>query len=227
MFKILCQNLKYFVFLFILFLSSCNIDINNPTNSCISGSKILKTEYRSPVSFNSISFASSGNLSITQGDTFSVQVESDENLLQYIITSVNGSTLEIKNSITICPTKINIHVVLPQLKKISLTGSGNISTTESFNFTDFEIVLSGSGNFNLSGKGHSGLLKLDGSGNINTEGIETTVSTAILNGSGNIRVYAKERLTAVINGTGNIYYKGNPYEKYFTINGSGQIINEP
>jgi hypothetical protein len=44
-----------------------------------------------------------------------------------------------------------------------------------------------------------------------------------VNGAGDIRVYAQEKLKVKINGAGNVQYKGKPTDIQQKINGAGAV----
>ena len=53
--------------------------------------------------------------------------------------------------------------------------------------------------------------------------LEQEDSECLINGSGNIHIWATDTLKVLINGSGNILYIGNP-DINVTINGSGKLI---
>lgn len=105
---------------------------------------------------------------------------------------------------------------------VSLSGSGDIKITDA-SCKDADIFLSGSGNICISGDSNNGHLRISGSGNIDSDGLQLNTATETISGSGNIFTHVVSSLIAVISGSGNIYLKGNPSINQ-TVSGSGRII---
>ena len=210
-----------------IILASCNSSNNSGCD--VSGNGNITNDNRTIDSISSIYFAIAGNLHITQGQVQSLLITTDDNISPEISTTVSSNVLKIKSVKSLCPTKFDVNVTMAVINNITFTGSGNVSTTQGINSGDISLNMSGSGNITFTGNAHSCYSQLDGSGNIFLDNLETVASTAILNGSGNIKIWADETLEAVINGSGNIYYKGNPAPGniHITINGTGNVIHLP
>jgi hypothetical protein len=211
------------LFSFVILFNSC-YEINH---DCTIGSRNIIYDTRVLPGFYSIVLEGTGNLFITQEQSDSLIIETDDNIAPIIKTSVRDSMLYIKPSDQICPTKLNISAYMEKIKYLNLSGSGNIVSADTLNLEDVDIEIDGSGNINLFGSAHKVTAGLDGSGNIELLDMAADSAYIVINGSGNIKVNASKYLKAIINGSGNIYYKGNPIVKEIQINGSGNVINLP
>jgi hypothetical protein len=216
--------LLLFVLLFIN-LQSC--DDNSNSGCVLSGNGVIKTESRETDSISTIYLACPGNLYVSQGQVSLLSVTSDENILPEIKTEIISGVLRITSLKSLCFTKMDVHATMNRVDKIVLESSGNITGETAINANDMELQLSGAGNIDLNGTAHSCLSTLDGAGNINLLNLQTVVSTVVLNGSGNIRIWATEKIEVILNGSGNVYYKGNPSIKKITVNGSGNVVQLP
>ena len=206
---------------FVIF--SCDKITNN---DCVKGSKNIVYENRILPDFHSIISNGSGNFYISQGQTDSLIIGTDDNILPLIHTSVNNGKLYIESE-SICPTQLNYRVYMKSIRQFSLGGSGNIVASDTIHTDNLNIDIDGSGTVDLFGTSGIYSVSLNGSGNIELMNFITDSAQVTVNGSGTIRVNATKYLYAYINGSGNIYYKGNPIVKNLKINGSGQIINVP
>lgn len=103
---------------------------------------------------------------------------------------------------------------------ISLEGSGDIDLKLKAQNTIAD--LDGSGNIDLEGKTADLTVSLDGSGDIKTYKLMALNCKASIGGSGDVKVFASEKLDASIDGSGDIRYKGDPKVKA-DIDGSGSI----
>ncbi len=107
----------------LIFSASCgSVGINNITG--IKGSGTSKTEQRNVTGFNEIEAGGAVNLEVDVGKEFSVTVEADDNLLQYIKTEVSGDTLKIYSEGKISPTaKFNVKISMPALEGLDVSGA--------------------------------------------------------------------------------------------------------
>lgn len=119
--------------------------------------------------------------------------------------------------------KIKINIPVEDINKISLNGSGNITSKDILENKAFAIKLNGSGNIEVNLNSDEIITKINGSGNIILRG-KSKESEFKINGSGSIQALdlLSRRVDAEINGSGNIelFSINNPSTK---INGSGNI----
>jgi hypothetical protein len=223
-------------------LSSCFIN-NNPFG--IQGSGNSTTENRTVSSFTGITNETSCDVEVINqsADAGKIEIQVDDNLLQYVRTEVQGSTLRIHtNGTSISPRRIfKIKVNAAMINKFDLLGSGN-TNVRALNTPDFTALLSGSGDLTLagtmtastlrvsgsgnvtaSGSGQRTELVLSGSGDINTRDLTVEQGSARISGSGDITIFASKTLDASISGSGNIRYYGNPSTVNRSVSGSGSI----
>jgi len=212
----------------------------------IHGNGTEATQPRLVTDFVQVNSSGDFEVYIAQGEKTEIEVVAEENILQYIKTSVSNKILHvdidgIHNIRNQLPMKV--YITTPVLTGVKLSGSGLISTG-SFNSDSFEADVSGSGaitaavNANTVDAGISGSGKIkiigsatkayysvSGSGSIDTRQLTSELCDAKISGSGNLRIAVEKGLKAKISGSGNIYYIGNPVIDV-NISGSGKIINE-
>ncbi|MEO8711331.1 MAG: head GIN domain-containing protein [Parafilimonas sp.] len=217
----------------------------NPFNKTIHGDGSLTTSERNLSSFKNIRCSGSYDVEITQGNSSSIKIETDDNIQSYIITDVNGDELNIhtKEDVNLRPSnKIKLYITTDKLEGFRLSGSGNISTTNKLTGGDhLDLDISGSGTMhfdvntpgihsNISGTGDIYLtgetkdskIEIAGSGNYHAEDLQAENATVKIAGSGDARLFAESRLDINIAGVGNVYYKGNASVTQ-NIAGSGKI----
>lgn len=143
-----------------------------------------------------------------------------------------------------CEEKIEVNIVVPDIRYIELTGSGKIIADKSIRQNTLSVVntgsgsirmddviadsvyisLSGSGKTQISGKGARTIqAKHSGSGDLELYQFPGLEVEASLTGSGSILTTAINQLKAIITGSGKIYYKGSPLIEQ-QITGSGSLI---
>ncbi|HEY1871186.1 MAG TPA: DUF2807 domain-containing protein, partial [Chitinophagaceae bacterium] len=85
--------MKIFLTAFVLMVACISCD--NPFNKTVRGNGNISTSERSLSSFKNIRCAGSYDVQLTQGNTSSIKMETDENIQSYIVTDVNGDELNI------------------------------------------------------------------------------------------------------------------------------------
>lgn len=217
---------KYFVF---GLLSVCLLAASCKKDS-IKGSGSIITEPRAVVDFYNISVSGSTNVFITQGTNFDVKVKAYENIVPYLETKVQNGTLFIgfKANSNVSNDNSEVHITMPSLNSVSVSGSGNITSTGSFlGSGNFKATISGSGNIVLEGgTANNYQINISGSGSVKSFGMVSKQAVVSLTGSGNAELTVLQDLNATINGSGNVYYKGSPATVTSKITGSGQIIKQ-
>lgn len=240
------RNFNYF-FIFLFFATISGNAQAWQSSKTIKGNGKMTTTNRTTADYENIALTGSMDVVLVTGKEGNLKIEAEENLMQYIITEVVGEELNIlvKKGISLKPSSnrsITITVPYQDLQRLSLTGSGDISSSEEIMAENFEAKITGSGNIKLglqaknarasvtgSGdielKGSSTDLncKVTGSGNIRAFGLECQNVDAMLVGSGKIQVNASEELIANIPGAGDIVYIGNPKKESFKTLGAGSI----
>jgi hypothetical protein len=210
-----------------LLLTSCSLSIGSLQT--VEGSGILASENRPVTGFDSIELAGHGDVIARLGDSESVLVEAEDNLLPLIETKVRGGKLVIntKPNITLINTlPVRITITMKSFEEARLTGSGNI-TVNGLSAGKTRFDLPGSGNITADGVTDSVNVILGGSGNILAGDLQARSALVKLSGSGNVTVFASDRLDIVFKGSGNIHYRGSPADIRKSVTGSGSVQAEP
>lgn len=197
--------------------------------------------------YESISVAGFFNVTLVEGKEGKITVKGEENLLEFIVVENEGSDLKIRTEkgYNLNPSrgnKIEITVPVQEISKVSLAGSGGITSNFTLKSADFKATLAGSGDIKLTvdsqnveakiagsgdivlnGKTKNLELTVSGSGDIEAFGLQSENSKATLSGSGNISTTCSELIEARVAGSGDIEYKGNPKKIDTKVAGSGKI----
>lgn len=212
---------------------------------CISGSGNIVEETRDVSNFDKVELQGSGTLIITQGENYSVTLETDDNLLPYYETRVFGDKLEIGTRNFHCFIRnsgLIVRVTLPEVEKLAILGSGDIISTNVLNAEDLKLQIAGSGDIKLevnvtnleteiAGSGEATYIgsatthniDIAGSGDIYAFDLSTEQTSVDIAGSGSAEITAYKTLDVDIAGSGDIYYKGEPVVSQ-SIAGSGDIV---
>jgi len=234
-------------FIKIAFLAGITIMAYACENSwnCLRGNGVPGDEIRAIAGFTGVVSEGEFDVFIVPDSSFSVKLEADENLIQYISTRISGNTLIVDQGTRKClrsDNPIRITVYMPQVEYLNLTGSGMI-TGDNIESDELRVELTGSGLIDLRGL-NVGLLDalitgsgemifwgnatdadldITGSGEVKAFNLESVNCIANISGSGNMQVKVEKNLTAYISGSGTIYYQGNP-SVTAKITGSGAVI---
>jgi hypothetical protein len=210
----------------------------------VQGSGRVAADSRPLAHFNAVALALPAHVEVHLGDSESVAIEADDNLMPLIETSVEKGTLRIhpaRDNLELKAHTLKIVVNAKQVERIALGGSGSvvadvlrapqlkfqIGGSGSIDVARVECEsaaasLGGSGHLKLAGKAKELIVKIGGSGAVLAGGLhahEVSVSTA---GSGEATVWAEDALRVSSAGSGDVGYYGDP--KVTTVAaGSGSV----
>ncbi|OUJ71650.1 head GIN domain-containing protein [Hymenobacter crusticola] len=226
--------------------------------------RLASREVRQVSAFTELKLAGSPKVILRQGSPQKVELEGDPADLARVETNVSNGQLRIgiknndghgssdsdggllsrvlnsSNNVNIGP--ITVYVTMPEIKALSVSGSGSIKAAEAIKATTLDLAVSGSGNLSLaqlqstavssavSGSGSITVVgaaprhdvRISGSGNVQSADLRAEASKVSISGSGNCQVNATKTLDARIAGSGSIYVTGNP-QINSSIAGSGRV----
>ncbi len=210
----------------------------------------IETQDRKLSGFHALASSGSFDVVLSQGNTESVRVKADADVINEVVTEVKNGTLMIhsrnNHSWGMSHFWINktiiIYVVAKDLNSIGVSGSGDLKIENEFNTNslqmrlsgsgDFggkvnvktlEAAISGSGDFRISGKADESNIAISGSGDFDGNGLMTKSTAIRISGSGDASIYASEKLDASVSGSGDIHYSGHPKSVSKIVHGSGDV----
>ena len=213
----------------------------------INGNGNVITQTRNVSDYDAVDLTGSMDVILIKGREGNIKVEAEENLQQHITTEVSGGKLKIsvEKGYSLNPSRnsdIIITVPFTDLDAVSLTGSGDIRSSDMITARDFSLSVTGSGNVKLPVQAENTSASITGSGDIDLKGRSTEFNCKVtgsgdisafdfkaqhvrvtVTGSGDVQVYASESLKASTPGSGDIEYRGNPKKEDFRTMGSGSI----
>jgi Putative auto-transporter adhesin, head GIN domain len=201
-----------------VFVSACMLN-------AVNGSGKIVTQSRAVSGISNVSLSGSGQVLIEQGDSESLTVTTDDNLLQYIQTYVHGNALDLGFTdpmTNIQPTNdIVFTLKVKKLEGLEISGSGK-ADVKGLAQDRLQIRISGSGDVSGQGTAHDLELRISGSGNYRGQDIKSQRATVGVSGSGNAVVSVSDTLKADVSGSGTIEYVGEPQVSQ-NISGSGSV----
>ena len=199
------------------------------------GSGHVKTEARNVSDFKAVSFSSFGEMTLQQGETESLTIEAEDNVLPEIRTEVRNGTLTIayreeNGWPRVRPTKpIRFTLTVKQLTDLDLSGAGSVVmkalktdrlqivlsgagslSCEALDAGDVSLRLSGAGSLDASGQATQLDARLSGFGSLKGGGLKSETANVTISGTGSAVVWATGHLDANISGLGSVQYYGQP-----------------
>jgi hypothetical protein len=225
----------------LLKLASCLMLIGM-VNVCTAGGNVT-SQSRNVEPFTGIKLTNSANVYVTKGDVQSVKIEAEQKAITKITTTVKDGKLIIGNDGNLNTDKeIKITITVKELCSASISGSGNIESTTTFNCKEFsahiagsgnikmlidastlDASVSGSGNIVLSGKATKSKVHISGSGLVDLRSVTTADASVSISGSGDCKINATDNLESKITGSGNVLYVKEPVHHTEKSTGSGEV----
>ncbi len=165
-----------------------------------------------------------GEVVITQGDTDSLTVETDDNLQGVVLSEVRDNTLHISmrsDANLSHATRIAFTVTVKGLTQITLSGAATINASQLSGDT-LTVMHSGAGTVTAAGTVAEQRVTLSGAGSYDGAALVSERASVDLGGMGSVVVNASERLDATISGAGSVAYIGSP-ELHQQVTGVGSI----
>lgn len=228
----------------LLLAATALLSFSSQNNERIKGNGNVKEESREASAFTDISTSGVYKVIIEQGNTHSIRVEAEDNLLPYIVTDISRGELSIhsKKGYNIQPTKdIKVYITLQKVEKLSASGASGFTSKGKLTSDRILLDLSGATDANLDIRTHELKVGVSGAGNITLKGntdkadygvsgsadisaLDLTTDEAKLgiSGTGKANVFVQKSLNVVISGMGNVKYKGEPSINQI-ISGMGKI----
>ena len=195
--------------------------------------------------FDGVNLGGSGIVYITQGSSFNVEFEGSDDVYEKMKFEVRSNSLNIgqkKNTGWGSSGRYEIFITMPEIRNLSVSGSGKVIIEKTFSTNDLnlavsgsgrlqsrvkasdvEAVISGSGQIEIIGEAQSLNATISGSGKVNGKQFTVADVEARISGSGSVYIKATESIESRISGSGNIYYSGDPKHLNNNSSGSGKI----
>ncbi len=199
----------------------------------VQGSGSIKRQVRQVSHFTGLALEVPGQLELRLGDTESVTIDTDDNLLPLVETVVEDGTLKIrpsKRNLNLRTKHLKIVVQARQVERLALGGSGSVDadalrgprldinlggsgeiTVRNLDSDSVAVNLGGSGDFKAAGGNARKLsVSIGGSGTVDMGRVQSDSASIRVAGSGEATVWARHELSMTIAGSGDVNYYGDP-----------------
>jgi hypothetical protein len=210
----------------LLFTAGCTSGV-----PCITGDGKVVAEERFLEPYSSIDLRVPADVYISQGDPHPVRIEGEENIIRIMTTRVKNGELQIEfDRSCVRPGRpVIILLEIRDLKKITVSGTGSVTSIGVIHADRLEADIPGSGSTNLtvdtgrlttnisgsgtaifSGFAATHMARISGSGNLSAGNLSTRSTAVEISGTGQATVDAEEILNTKVSGSGTILYHGSP-----------------
>ncbi|MEI6122043.1 MAG: DUF2807 domain-containing protein [Bacteroidota bacterium] len=166
---------------------------------------------------------------VSQSDKNLIKIETDDNLFDNIKTEVKGGILYIDANSALGATKLNVYILVKDLKNIKITAAASIrsdNTLKSSNLQidasgaadvklDVEVTnlvtdASGAASVKLSGTAQNHNIRASGASDLKAENLKTKTAQVKISGASNAKIDVKDKVTASVSGAADLKYVNKP-----------------
>lgn len=227
-------------------LLSCednNGDSNNSTRK-VFGSGTIIQETRNVIGAMGVNMGIVANMTIEQGVPEELILKTDDNLMAFILSAVQGEALVIytEPGIDLEPSQtieallrldnidtiihsgvgdITVQDITATQFDISLSGVGDIDISN-LDLTTLDVLISGVGNVLITGQVENQTVALMSLGGYEADNLVSSTADVEISSIGSATVQVSTTLNAHITGSGSIFYIGSPVVNR-TGNGTGNV----
>lgn len=207
------------------------------------GNGTITEETRNVGAFFKLDIEGNYDIVLQEGSNPLVTIQTDENLHQYIETSLDGQTLKVRNIENVEPTEgTKLIITYQRIEQIKLGGAAKLSNrgilnTDELNLRvegagvvnlnlqaqELELRLAGAGSISLRGSVGTQQLVLSGAGNLAAYELQSKACEIELSGVGSAQVNVTDNLVARLSGVGVIRFTGDPRNIQREVTGLGDI----
>jgi hypothetical protein len=214
----------------------------------IRGNGDIKTEARTEQGFQSFEISGAFKVYVKQDSAYSIKVEADANLMEYIEIYTDKNTLVVnpKNGYNLRPTSsVKVYISSPRFRVFDVSGASHIySEGRIYSADELFVNLSGASSAEMDIKspkvvievsgastarltGETKDLDVDGSGASHSKcfGLMSENADVDLSGASGAEVFALVKLNASASGVSHVKYKGNATVTH-DVSGAGSVRTE-
>lgn len=224
---IIKMRITVLIVLAILFVS-CAHDVDDKGGIKGNGS-IIKENRPTSRKFDTVIASENLRVFITQSDKFSIVIEADENIINFIGTDINGGKLLIHTRRNIGRATKKVYVSLPNISNL-ISSTGSILQTKGALKVDSLSIASNTGSFlnaviyakklsvngkegsrlSISGEVDKSTIDVSSGSFIDGKKLQTIDCNAMASFGGSVEIMVSKSLIADSNAGGSISYLGEP-----------------
>ena len=185
-----------------------------------SGNRVMQKREVAP--FTSISTEGAFEIEVTCQKDLSLEVDGDDNVLEFVTAEVRGNVLRLKSSKSYSTNEpVRFKISVPNLEGLTVSGAGQIDIKGMKN-EKFEIDSTGAPNITVSGTTNTIDIDSSGAGTIDTHNLRASRAVVDSKGVSRIEIDVKDQLDITVSGPSTVTYRGDPVVNK-TVNGPGKV----
>ena len=189
----------------------------------VKGSGNVQNEKRNLADFKTIEVGGIFEVEVTAQKEFSVEVEADDNLLQYIKTEVHNGTLEISTEKRISPKeRIRVRISAPNIERLEVSGASKLSLANVKNDA-LRVDASGASKIKVDGETRNLEVELSGASRLDAENLKAENVSVDGSGASSASVNVSGDLKADLSGASKVTYSGNPRNLEKSTSGASSV----
>jgi len=188
----------------------------------IRGSGKREMQKRQIAPFKSISTEGAFTIEVTCQKDPSLEVEGDDNVLEFVTSEVRNNVLRLSNSKNYSVNEpVRFKISVPNLEGLTVSGAGKIEI-KGVNNEKFEIDSSGAPAISVSGNTKVVDIDSNGAGKIDTHNLHASRAVVESKGVSKIDLDVADQLDVKVSGPSSVTYRGDPVVNK-TILGPGKV----
>jgi len=209
----------------VLLLSVVAAGCHHGSFSEIKGNGKRELQKRQVASFTSISTNGAFTIEVTCQKDPSLEIEGDENVLDFVKTEVGGNILRIENSQSYSVTEpVLVRISVPNLEGLAVNGAGRINV-KGMNNEKFEIDTNGAPTITAAGTTKLVDIAVNGAGKVDSQNLHATRAVLDVRGAARVDLDVSDQLDVKISGPSSVTYNGNPTVNK-SIQGPGKLTRK-
>jgi len=212
------KTLLLAIFIFTITIIGCGCSLNS-----IKGNGNETTKSFNVSDFSHIDASHAFVIQVVVGEKQSVEIETDENLMEYVKVSVTNNTLflEIENFVKF-DGRVKAIISTESLNGIDLSGACKIDV-RNISTDNFSVDASGACKGTLSGNVENLNIELSGATKLNTVELIAKNLNINMSGASNLEVYCDNSLTVDASGASKVIVYGDPKKTKTDLSGVSSI----
>jgi hypothetical protein len=183
-------------------------------STTISGSGNVVAQEYDLTDFDAVDISHAFNADITQGETYSVIVRVDDNLVEHLEVVKQGNTLKIGfkplQDYNVRNATMEADVTMPTLTRLEASGASDAIANGFDSTSPFQVRLSGASTAVLTGSAGDLTVDVSGSSDADLAGFPVGDARVDASGSSTVTINVNGRLDVDASGSSDVFYLGNP-----------------
>ena len=187
------------------------------------GSGRMAVDVRDVRDFESIDVSSVFQVEVVAQGDFHVEVEADDNLLQYVRTEVSNGELQISLDKSVkASNPLRVRITAPNIERLEASGASKVNITDLKN-SEFVVDASGASKIQVSGETAGLTVDVSGASHVNAVDLNAVNATVDASGASKVNISVSGELRSEASGASNISYTGTPTNVYKKTSGASSI----